>query len=51
MQRIVQKFKGKRGFPGVIRAIDGTRIPIPALKEYNENYINRKSFHSIIVQA
>ena len=51
VQRIVQKFKEKRGFPAVIGAIDGTYIPTRAPKEYHESYINHKSFHSIIVQG
>ncbi|XP_063436630.1 putative nuclease HARBI1 [Mytilus trossulus] len=50
VQENVQKFSQK-GFPGVIGAIDGTHIPIRAPKEYHENYINRKSFHSIILQG
>ncbi|XP_071177496.1 putative nuclease HARBI1 [Mytilus edulis] len=49
--RTVQKFKEKKGFPGVLGAIDGTHIPIRAPREFHENYINRKSFHSINLQG
>jgi len=34
-------------FPGVIGAIDGTHINIPAPKENPESYINRKGHYSI----
>lgn len=37
--------------PGVIGAIDGTFIPIPAPKEDQESYYNRKKFHAVILQA
>lgn len=40
-------FEGKKGFPGVISAIDGTHIKIEAPKENQESYINRKGYHSI----
>lgn len=35
----------------MLGAIDGTRIPIPAPKENPEAYVNRKGFHSIILQG
>lgn len=44
-----RKFQQK-GFPGVIGTVDGTHIPIRAPKEYHENYVNRKYFHSILLQ-
>ncbi|CAC5422456.1 unnamed protein product [Mytilus coruscus] len=49
--RTVQKIKEKKGFPGVLGAIDGTHIPIRTPREFHENYINRKSFHSINLQG
>ena len=44
-------FRNLKGFPGVIGAIDGSHIPIRTPTNYAENYINRKSFPSIILQA
>ena len=32
-------------------AIDGTRIPIIAPKENKINYVNRKGYHSVVMQA
>ena len=40
-----------RGMPSVIGAIDGSHIPIKAPVLCPENYINRKGFHSVILQA
>ena len=36
---------------GVIGAIDGSHIPIKAPKKHHISYINRKGFHSILLQA
>lgn len=36
---------------GVIGAIDGSHIPIIAPKENHAAYINRKNYHSVILQA
>lgn len=36
--------------PGVVGAVDGSFIPIPAPSEDQESYFNRKKFHSIILQ-
>ncbi|XP_045199193.2 putative nuclease HARBI1 [Mercenaria mercenaria] len=44
-------FQQLKGFPAVIGAIDCSHIPIRTPKEYPENYINRKCFPSIILQA
>lgn len=35
----------------MIGAIDGSHISIKALRECPENYIDRKDFHSIVLQA
>ncbi|XP_052778539.1 putative nuclease HARBI1 [Mya arenaria] len=40
-----------QGFPGIIGAVDGSHIPIRTPTEYPENYINRKGFPSVILQA
>ena len=39
-----------KGMDGVIGAIDGSHIPIKA-PFCPENYFNKKSFHSIFLQA
>lgn len=44
-------FQYKTGFPGVIGAIDGTHIPIPAPTLHRNSYINRKGHASIQLQA
>lgn len=46
-----REFRQLHDFPGVIGAIDGSHIPISAPTESPENYINRKGFHSIILQG
>ena len=48
---IAQSFVTRNNFPGIIGAIDGRRIPIIAPNEYHDNFINRKSFHSIVLQV
>ncbi|MBN3294808.1 HARB1 nuclease, partial [Amia calva] len=47
---IKEEFHRIAGFPGVIGCIDGTHIPITAPSVNEGDYVNRKSFHSIIVQ-
>jgi len=42
IEDIVYGFSRARGFPGIIGAIDGTHINIPAPKESPEAYVNRK---------
>ena len=37
-------------FPGVVGAIDGTHIRILAPREYEQEYVNRKNYHSINIQ-
>ena len=39
------------GFPECTRAIDGTHIPIVAPPECHIEYVNRKGYHCIIMQA
>ncbi|XP_062571768.1 uncharacterized protein LOC134233782 [Saccostrea cucullata] len=50
-QEIMSEFEDFSGFPGVIGAIDGTHISITPPGENEADYVNRKSFHSIILQA
>ncbi|WAR08359.1 HARB1-like protein, partial [Mya arenaria] len=44
-------FHAIRGFPSVISAVDGTHVRIQTPSEDEEQYVNRKHFHSINVQA
>ena len=46
-----KRFRQLHDFSGVIGAIDDSHIPIDALIESPENYINRKGFHSVILQG
>ena len=48
---VMEGFEEHNRVPAVIGAIDGSHIPIKAPREYSENYISRKDFHSIILQA
>lgn len=48
---IIAEFRAKRGIDGVIGAIDGSHIPISCPHDQPADYINRKGFHSIILQA
>nr|XP_012224230.1 PREDICTED: putative nuclease HARBI1 [Linepithema humile] len=51
MATFEKEFRQLHGFPGVIGAIDGSHIAISAPIENPENYINRKGYHSIILQG
>ena len=48
---VVRAFREKRGFPGEVGAIDGSHIPIKAPQEHPQTYVNRKGYHSVILQA
>ncbi|XP_068716991.1 putative nuclease HARBI1 [Montipora capricornis] len=47
----IQKFQDISHFPQVVGAFDGSHIPIKAPKEDPNDYVNRKSFHSIVLQG
>ena len=51
MTAISDGFENFRGMKGCIGAIDGTHIPIKAPHHCGENYVNRKGFHSIVMQS
>ena len=50
-QEVMEAFEEKKGYLGVIGAIDGTHIPIKAPKQNLEHYINRKGFFSVQLQV
>lgn len=51
MANIEREFLQLSGFPGVIGAVDGTHIAISAPTEYPDSYVNRKGYHSIVLQG
>ena len=51
VENLTQIFLEHDGFPQCIGAIDGTRIPICQPNQNYTDYINRKEFTSINVQA
>ncbi|XP_067131312.1 putative nuclease HARBI1 [Centruroides vittatus] len=51
VQEIMQSFHNKSGFPGVVGAIDGTHIEIPAPQTHAVAYVNCHGYHSIILKA
>lgn len=48
---IMKVYKEKWGFPCCAGAIDGTHVPIRAPTENHSDYVNRKSYHSVVMQA
>ena len=48
---VLQGYEERWGFPMCAGAIDGTHIPILAPADCHVEYVNRKGFHSIIMQA
>ncbi|WAR16241.1 HARB1-like protein, partial [Mya arenaria] len=52
MKEVAEGFMARCGFPGVVGAIDGTHIPIPApTTEHRAFFINRKGFSSMVLQV
>lgn len=49
--QVIQEYDNKWGFPMCAGCVDGTHIPILAPKENHKDYVNRKGFHSIQMQA
>ena len=43
---VMANFEQKKGIPGVIGAIDGSHIPMKVPSENQDEYSNRKRFHS-----
>lgn len=51
VQSVVTAFKDKAQFPGVLGAVDSSHIQIRPPKDHPQTYVNRKGFHSVILQA
>ena len=51
VQELVNQFHVYYGFPQCMGAVDGTHIPIKEPTEYASDYINRKGYTSVNVQA
>lgn len=47
----ILEFQDISRFPQVVGALDGSHIPIKAPKEDPNEYVDRKSFHSIVLQG
>ena len=50
-QTVIDTLTNKRGFPDVTGAIDSTHIQIRPPEEHPQTYVNRKGYHSIILQC
>jgi len=50
-EKTIETIQRNYAFPGVIGAIDGTHIKITAPKYHNDSYVNRKGYHSILLQV
>ena len=51
LKQVMATYKEKWGFPMCAGAIDGTHVPIKVPSQNHTDYVNRKSYHSIIMQA
>ena len=48
---IIQNFRGMAGFPGVVGAVDGCHIAIKAPDQFQSDFIDRTSTHSVNLMA
>ncbi|KAJ8912604.1 hypothetical protein NQ315_000473 [Exocentrus adspersus] len=44
-------FREKTNFPGIVGIIDGSHIPLKAPELHPTSYINRKGYHSVVLQG
>ena len=51
LQHVIDGFDNTRGFPNCAGVVDGTHIPIIAPESAHGDYVNRKGWYSIILQA
>ena len=49
--KIKKKIYIHGGFPGIVGCVDRTHVRLQAPTQNENNYVNRKGFHSINVQA
>ena len=51
LREVMRLYKQKWGFPLCAGSVDGTHIRIRAPAEDHTDYVNRKNYHSIVMQA
>ena len=51
LPKSTKAFFAKNGFPGVIGSIDCTHIRIQTLRMNENDFVNRKGYHSLNIQA
>ena len=51
IQQVKEGFFRKGGFPGVVGCVDATHIRLQRPSQNEADYVNRKGYHSINVQA
>ena len=51
LARMIANYKEKWGFSMCAEAIDGIHIPVTTPQQNHESYNNRKSHHSIVIEA
>ena len=51
LQHVIDGFDNTWGFPNCAGAVDGTHIPVIAPESAHGDYVNRKGWYSIILQA
>lgn len=51
VQDKINGFESRAGFPQVVGAVDGCHVPIIGPQQSPDDYINRKGFHSLILQG
>lgn len=50
-KEVIRRFRNKSGIPQILGAIDGTHIPVTAPSDGHADYINRKGWTSVVLQA
>jgi hypothetical protein len=51
LKEVIDIYRSKWGFPMCAGAIDGTHIPIISPSENHTYYVNRKGYHSVVVDS
>lgn len=51
IQEKIECFEDRAGFPQVVGAVDGCHVPIIAPQQSPDDYVNRKGFHSLLLQG